>query len=273
MIKLEKDTISILGCGWYGLALANELIATGYRIKGSTTSAHKLPLLRQAGIEPYLINLESDLSQIEKSFFDSDALIISIPPKRNSSDYVDQINAIALLAEQRDLKQVILISSTGVYQDGNAVVNEDTLPLPESHSGKIILAAENILLKRSFTTTIIRFAGLIGPGRNLAKHFAGKVAIANGLAPVNLIHLADCLGLSQTIIEQKAFGHIYHGVSPDHPTRKEFYTRICLASGLVKPEFKDELVAWKQIDSANVPRILSYTYQIDHWNIYDGVED
>lgn len=270
---MGKDRISILGCGWYGFALAKQLVSTGYQVKGSTTSPDKLTLLTQAGIEPYLVNFESEVPQFESAFFDSDLLIISLPPKRNSSAYVRQINAVALLAEQHGIKQVVLISSTGVYQDSNSQLNENSIPKPESYAGKVILEAENALSNRYFTTTIIRFAGLIGPGRNLAKHFAGKTDLANGLAPINLIHLTDCLGLSLAIIEQKAFGHIYHGVSPDHPSRKEFYTRICHAGGLTKPEFKDELLAWKQIDSTNVPRILNYAYKIDHWHKYNGVDD
>jgi len=46
----------------------------------------------------------------------------------------------------------------------------------------------------NFQTTVIRLAGLIGPGRNPARFFAGKTNIPNGNAPVNLIHLDDCIG-------------------------------------------------------------------------------
>jgi glycerol-3-phosphate dehydrogenase len=34
--------ISILGCGWYGTALAVDLIEKGILIKGSTTSTEKM---------------------------------------------------------------------------------------------------------------------------------------------------------------------------------------------------------------------------------------
>lgn len=32
-------TVSILGCGWLGLPLAEQLLAEGYSVKGSTTRA------------------------------------------------------------------------------------------------------------------------------------------------------------------------------------------------------------------------------------------
>jgi glycerol-3-phosphate dehydrogenase len=37
--------ISILGCGWYGTALAKTLVNAGYHVKGSTTSPQKLEVL------------------------------------------------------------------------------------------------------------------------------------------------------------------------------------------------------------------------------------
>lgn len=268
----QKKKISILGCGWYGFALAKSLIKIGYSVKGSTTSEDKLTLLKETNIQAYLVNFEADKSEYEASFFDCDLLIISIPPKKNSlqlQDFHVKIKNIAEAAAKADVKQVIFISSTKVYQDGNFVVDENIIPQPNTDSGKAILEAERILTQNLiFTTTIIRFSGLIGPERNLAKHFAGKKNIANGLAPVNLIHLTDCIGMTEAIIQQKAFGKIYHGVTPNHPSRKEFYTKACIASGLEEPSFMDELMDWKQIESKNVFEVLAYEYVFKNWDKY-----
>lgn len=266
---MEIKRIAILGCGWYGLPLAKELIKYGFVVKGSTTNEDKLDLFSEQGIEPYLINTEDE--KLNLDFFECDLLLISIPPKVNSTEmaYSSKISNISAAAQNAGVKQVILISSTGIYQDGNFVVDESVIPEPNTAVGVELLAAE-ILLKQneSFTTTVIRFAGLIGPNRNLAKHFAGKTDIANGLAPVNLIHLDDCIGLTKAIISQKGFGKTYHGVTPSHPTRKEFYTSACEASGFEKPNFKEELLDWKQIESVNVFEILSYEYAFKSWDPY-----
>lgn len=263
----QKPTISILGCGWYGMALGAELVKKGYKVKGSTTSSAKLRVLNANGIDPYLISFEVENTFFDPTFFDCEILIISIPPKKNSPNFTNyplKTAAIALAAQQ--VKQVIFISSTGVYQDGNFSVDETIIPNPTSESGKILFAAEQILKKSAFfTTTIIRFAGLIGPERTLTKHFAGKEKIANGLAPINLIHLNDCIGLTKTIIEQSDFGKIYHGVTPHHPTRAEFYTKTCMLHGLETPNFINELLTWKIIESVNVPVNLNYQYKITNW--------
>ena len=266
---MENNTISILGCGWFGLPLAKALLASGFKVKGSTTSEDKLAVLADDGIEPYLIDTEE--KTLNKDFFNCDLLLISIPPKVNSGQlaYPDKITNIAAAARNAAVKQIILISSTGIYQDGSFIVNEDIIPEPNTPVGKELSEAENILREHvSFTTTIIRFAGLFGPDRNLAKHFAGKKDIANGLAPINLIHLDDCIGLTRSIITQGAFGKTYHGVAPSHPTRKEFYTKACETARFEKPSFKEELLDWKQIESKNVSRFLTYDFKVKDWLEY-----
>jgi nucleoside-diphosphate-sugar epimerase len=266
--KSQKPTISILGCGWYGMALGTALAEEGYCVKGSTTTSLKLPLIKANGITPYLVNFEIGETAFGSGFFDCDILLISIPPKRNSptlNDYPIKIASIADAAKH--VKHVIFISSSGVFEDGNFIVDETDKPNPQSDSGKVMLAAEKILQnKPSFSTTIIRFAGLIGPERTLTKHFAGKKEIANGLAPINLILLSDCIGLTIAIIKLNAFDAIYHGVTPHHPTRADFYTKTCLAHGLEKPAFINELLIWKKIESINVPAKLNYSYKVKDWD-------
>ena len=258
---MEIRTIGILGCGWYGFALAEALLADGYAVKGSTTSERKLTLLKEAGIKPYIVNLATP--KFDTDFFDCDVLIISIPPRKNNNASVSYVDQIKIICEVAKAKQVIFISSTGIYQDGNFIVDENTIPEPTSETGKSLLAAETALKNNlTFTTTIIRFGGLIGPNRNLAKHFAGKTAISNGLAPVNLIHLYDCIGLTKAILSKNAFGNIYHAVSPNHPTRAAFYTQSCIDSEFEKPKFINELLDWKQIESVVVPAILGYRWKV-----------
>ncbi|RZL32829.1 MAG: SDR family NAD(P)-dependent oxidoreductase [Pedobacter sp.] len=267
--QLDIKTISILGCGWYGLPMAKSLIKNGYYLKGSTTTKDKLGVLSDAGIQSFLIDTEKE--SFNEEFFECDLLIISIPPKVNSEQlpYPVKIKNITTAAQKAGVKQILLISSTGIYEDGNFVVDETVEPKPNTPSGVALKEAEAVLQNnKAFGSTIIRFAGLIGPNRNLAKHFAGKTAIPNGNAPINLIHLDDCLGLTLAIINQKAFGKVYHGVTPDHPSRKEFYSQACISSGFEPALFKDELLNWKQVDSNNVPKFLAYDFKVKDWLTY-----
>jgi nucleoside-diphosphate-sugar epimerase len=260
------QTISIVGCGWYGLSLAKALVEKGFIVKVTTTTADKLSLLKSTGIQPYLINVNTDTNSIQSDFFDCDILWICIPPKTRSGkgdEYLAGINTLITAAQQHNIKQVILISSTSVYADDNSEVNELTLPNPDTESGKIMLRAEDMLKQENtFTTTIIRFAGLFGPGRDPGRFFGGKKDIPNGNAPVNLIHLTDCIGLSFALLDKKVFGRTFNACTPDHPSKAAFYTKASVRMGLEKPEFLDEKKDWKIVSSLFADSVLNYPYQI-----------
>lgn len=268
----EKQTISILGCGWYGLPLAKKLLTEGYLVKGSSTSPEKLSLLSAEKIEPYLVNFSEGSESYNPEFFNTDILLISIPPKRSTGEqasFYQKISKISQAAIQQKVKHVIFISSTAVYGDHNTTVTENTLVAPDTDSGKAIVAAETLLLaQQTFDTTIIRFAGLVGPGRNPGRFFAGKENVANGQAPVNLIHLDDCIGFTSQLIKKAAFGHTYNACGPDHSAKQDFYINAAKSSDLVPPTFIDELQKWKIVSSTTVPDILNYHYQIDNWQAY-----
>lgn len=257
--------ISILGCGWFGLALAKDLVAKGCTVNGSTTTPMKLQSLSENNINPFLINFTAEHIQADEAFFLADALFICIPPKRNSNElnnYPDKIKAILEAAKGKTSK-VILVSSTSVYRDENKVVNENNATNPDTASGKVVLLAEQIL-KEYYPGdfTVIRFAGLFGPDRNPGRFFAGKKNVANGLAPVNLIHQKDAVGIAEAVLDNQAFGRIYNACSPDHPTRKDFYTKAAKESGLEEPEFLEEKQSWKIVESLNVQGYLDYKFQV-----------
>lgn len=266
LMMSRKKEISVLGCGWYGLELAKELIANDYQVKGSTTSSEKLAVLEEAGILPYLINLHDKEQIFANDFFTCTILLINIPPKRSSSEqhtFLPKIKSIMEACVLNDVEQVIFISSTSVYGEHNKEVDELTLAIPDTDSGKAILAAEQLLKSNSnFTTTIIRFGGLIGPDRNPGKFFAGKSAIPNGKAPVNLIHRSDCIGITMSILAKAAYGQIYNACSSDHPDRALFYTEASARAGLEAPEFIDELLQWKIVNSVTIPEQLDYSFQV-----------
>ncbi|MCS3734397.1 SDR family oxidoreductase [Mucilaginibacter dorajii] len=257
--------VSILGCGWYGMALAKALLNDGMRVKGSTTSAEKMEPLAADGIEPYQINFVVHEEVYSPAFFDCDVLFIAIPPKARSGEgafFIYKIKNAIDCIKLNNVQNVVFISSTGVYADLNAEVDELSNPQPNTEAGKVLFAAEELFrTETSFKTTIIRFAGLIGPGRNPGRFFAGKKDIPNGDAPVNLIHLDDCIGLSKAILQKQAFGYLFNGCSPVHPKKSEFYTKAAIDSGLVAPQFIDELKEWKIVKSVHVEAVLGYQFK------------
>ncbi|WP_345951914.1 SDR family oxidoreductase [Mucilaginibacter sp. PAMB04274] len=262
--------ISILGCGWYGLALAKALLGEGELVKGSTTSEARLPDLTQAGIKPYIVSVTEEGTAQASGFFETDTLIVCIPPKFRSGQtaaYLSKMENIIAAAINHNIGQAIYISSTGVYPDNNQVVDESVLPEPdEASSAHILFAAEQLFMKQTaFKTTIIRFGGLVGPGRHPGRFFAGKIGVDNGRAPVNLIHLDDCIQITLSVLKQQAYGFTFNACSPSHPQKQVFYTQAAMHAELPLPQFKDELNDWKTVNSINLGRILNYKFIVGDW--------
>jgi len=255
---LDKS-ISILGCGWLGFPLAVKLIAQGWEVKGSTTTQDKLPVLRENNIDPYLVQLCNDLSS-SAGFFNSDILLINVPPslkKQKPEAYLTHMLALLKQVEASPIKRVIFISSTSVYPDTNSEITDTGIVDFQS----ALYQSEQIFNQSTiFKTTIIRFAGLVGPGRNPSRFFAGKTNIPNGKAPVNLIHLDDCISIIEAVLNHQRFYGTYHAAAPTHPSRSEFYTQASQAAGLPLPGFIDERKEWKIIDPEKLEHDLDYEF-------------
>lgn len=260
-------SISVLGCGWLGLPVASFLVQKGYEVKGSTTKEEKLIQLAQHGIKPFLIKVkESVLGQNLAQFFQSELLILNIPPGRRNpnviTDHPKQIEAVLNLALAGSVKKLIFISSTGVYGNENQIVTEEVLPSPTTSSGKALIVIEKMLQSTSnLSTTILRMSGLVGGSRKAGRFLAGKTNVANGDAPVNLVHREDCIQVLYKVIQQRQWGEVFNICTDQHPTRKAFYAAQAQKEGLTPPHFlDDDKISYKIISNEKVKRALDYTF-------------
>jgi nucleoside-diphosphate-sugar epimerase len=266
--------ISILGCGWLGLPLAKALISNGFSVKGSTTSESKLSELKSLGINPFLIALDSKriTGSIDEFLDGSKTLVIDIPPQlrgKNSDTvtveekvFVEKIKTVIPYIEKSTIKNVLFVSSTSVYGETNGTVTEETIPKPDTESGKQLLEAETLLQNNDkFKTTILRFGGLIGEDRNPTKFLAGKENLENPESPINFIHQEDCIGIILKIIATDSWNEIYNGVSPFHPTRENYYTQKATELDLSLPQFDHSKPSnGKLILSNKVENVLDYSF-------------
>ena len=223
-----NKTIGILGYGWLGTALGEQLLSDGYSVKGSTTSNEKLDLLTEKGLRPFLIQLgESTIKGTIEAFLKGlTTLIINVPPnlrKNPKSNYVKKMEVLLEEIKKSGPSHVLFISSTSVYGNSEGEITEDTVPQPTTNSGKQLLKSERLFLnENSFSTSIIRFGGLIGEDRHPIHHLSGKET-TNGDELINLIHRKDCVLMIKTIIENGYWNEIFNGVYPYHPTKAEYY--------------------------------------------------
>ncbi len=258
--------ISILGCGWLGLPLAETLLKHQFEVKGSTTSTDKINLLQQKGISPFEIVLtENNVIGDFKNFIaDSEILIIDVPPKLRGTqkeNFVAKINHFIPFVEQTSVQKVLFISSTSVYGDDNTIITEASLPKPDTEAGIQLLATEALLQNNTnFKTTILRFGGLIGHDRHPVRFLAGRENIENPEAPINLIHQEDCIAIILKIITADKWDTTFNAVAPYHPSRQKYYSDKAIALGLEKPVFNNLPSHGKTIDSSKLITELNYQF-------------
>jgi nucleoside-diphosphate-sugar epimerase len=236
-------------------------------VNGSTTREENLPTLQKRGINSFVISIDDkNITGKVDLFLKSEILIVNIPPKRRPDIieyYPSQMKLLIKQIELSSVKKVLFVSSTSVNQNTNGIVNEQTDPKPEKDSGKALIITENMFLDNSnFVTTVLRFAGLMGPDRNPGRFLAGKENLGGAETPVNLIHLDDCIGIIESIIEKEAWGEILNGCHPDHPSRKEYYTSAAKKLNLPLPHFNASIPQdFKIVSGQKVEEMLNYTYR------------
>lgn len=269
-MKEEKEKISILGCGWLGLPLAQKLLEKGYIVKGSTTSENKISILKEHKIKPFLVTLYEDKIEgcIQDFLNNSDILIVDIPPKLRSTtseNFVSKIKLLIAEIEKSSVQKVLFISSTSVYADVFPIeeITEKTPTNPETESGKQLVETEQLLLSNTtFETTILRFGGLIGEDRNPIVHLAGRENVTNAEAPINFIHHEDCIGIITAIVEKSVWNTVFNAVTPQHPTRKEYYTAKAKELKLTPPTFDKNITSIGKIVSNNkLVALLNYNFK------------
>ncbi|WP_346863024.1 sugar nucleotide-binding protein [uncultured Draconibacterium sp.] len=260
-----STTVSILGCGWLGTALGKSLLRKGWNVKGSTSSSQSYNGLEMTGISTFYVKVKPKGVEVDyNSFFSTDVLIVSIPPTRTDcveESYPQKISQIAKKAEEIGISKVLFISSTSVYESQNKEVREGDEGSPEKQSGRALIKAEKLLLGNpNFKTTVLRFGGLIGYNRNPANFLKYKQEVA-GETPVNLIHRDDCVGIITQIIEKDIWGEVFNASSPEHPVKREFYSKAAQISELPVPVFSKTQENYKIVNSEKLIKTLDYKFK------------
>jgi nucleoside-diphosphate-sugar epimerase len=266
---MSDKSVSILGCGWMGLPLAERLVHLGFSVKGATTTPAKTAILSRLKIEPFLLEAAPELSgQGRDLFFQSDILFLNIPFRRNLEDptyYREQIGSVISCLKESSVKFVIFAGSTSVYPDAMEVASEDVPLRPDNPRAKVLQEIERTLLDDAhFDATVIRFAGLYGGERLIGRLLAGKKGLDDGKSPVNLIHLDDCVEIVVQVIKQDIRGEIVNACSDGHPNKQEVYTKAAHHYGWEPPQFTDrqrQPTRVKIVSNAKLKKKLNYIFK------------
>lgn len=256
MMKIDTG---VIGAGWLGEPLANSLLHKGFSVLATRRDPAACARLAVAGLKAHPL----DLAQLPAlgPLADCRQLVLAFPPgiRRGQGD-----GYLAMLAHLRDglagtaVENILLVSSTGALAEQDANLDEQSPADPQS---PLAQAEAALLQDHRYQSSVIRMAGLFGPGRYPGRFLAGKEGLPRGAAPVNLIHQADAIGLCLAVLEQGRWGQVFHGVAPVACRRDQFYTQAARLAGLAEPVFADQQ-GGKRVLGDWTAKTLGYQYQV-----------
>lgn len=259
-------TVSIIGIGWLGFPLAEQLITHGYKVWGSVTSTEKVARLQQRGITAVQLQLNPQPVGNLAGLLQADTLVINVPPKAGKMGdafHPQQIQHLTEAIRQSPVEHVIYVSSTSVYPELNRVVTEADVTTEAQSATPMLIRAERLVqaLAPERTVTVLRYGGLMGYDRIPGKYVAGRT-VDSGDIPVNYLHRDDAVGILETMISQKLTG-IFNGVAPEHPAREAIYQKSCTDFGYPLPTFvrPKAPVAYKIISPDQLLQATGYAFR------------
>ncbi len=189
----------VVGPGWLGRAAALALSAEGADVWTLQRSAITPPLTSRpvAGVDGAygtITALRGDIrTGVEPSDWLSalpnrlDGIVLCIAPSRAAGDshqstYPAAVRGVLALARARACRWLVYTSSTGVYgrSDGGESRESDTLVAHDERQ-QALIDAERLMLNEvseAASHTVLRVAGLYGPGRDPAARF--RTAVPSG---------------------------------------------------------------------------------------------
>ncbi|MEM6822174.1 MAG: SDR family oxidoreductase [Verrucomicrobiota bacterium] len=222
----------IVGCGYVGTALAQQLESDGYEVAGVVYTESSARALREKGWNVF----QGDVADSE--FWKS------LPGRWNMVVYCPSTGGKGLEGYQQIHEQglklafdwldgqttFIYTSSTSVYgQTDGEWVNESSETNPVSETAKILVKAERSVLDHG--GLVLRLAGIYGEGRGvLLKRLLEGGAMVPEQDPkwLNLIHQADIISAIQYGLSGKlGFGELYNVVDSRPASYREIYHWLC----------------------------------------------
>ncbi|MES2822608.1 MAG: NAD-dependent epimerase/dehydratase family protein [Pseudomonadota bacterium] len=203
--NLSKERVLIVGCGDIGARFSNmapdRYLITGLRRHPPVDTEH-------LHYQVCDVNDTDALASILNQTAFSIILITMTPSESTDSGYERAYvqtcrNVVAGLKKNHHKPRLLLfVSSTGVYgQNHGEWVDENSSTEPESFSGKRLLEAEKVILASGFVSTVIRFSGIYGPGRNrlIDQVLEGRAKLSSQIT--NRIHVDDCAAALLHLVE------------------------------------------------------------------------
>ena len=224
--------LTIVGCGYVGLALAERLQPRRPQLKLTltTTSSERLEQLSPLADRVELCDA-TDPGQLLAALRQSSSAVFCLGPQGDRQvdangyrhTFVDSFRCLtSLLPQLPELRQIVYTGSCSVYGDAEGDwVDEQTPPAPGRGHGNVLLEGEQLLSGISDRRVcILRLGALYGPGRDLDRRLRGLAGLkrpGSGATYSNWLHVADAAGALEAALDAEWAGLV--NVVNDEPIR------------------------------------------------------
>jgi nucleoside-diphosphate-sugar epimerase len=245
-------TVLIAGCGDLGTEVGLRFARLGHAVVGLRRNISVLP----AEISGQSVDLSAEKPVIPP---DTELVVVAISAGRPTeaayrAAYLDGLrNLLDALDDARVTpRRVLLVSSTAVYDvnDGSRV-DEQTPANAKSGTDAIVLEAERMLHSRLPTATVLRLAGIYGPGRErLIAQVREGAPLSAQSRHTNRIHRDDAAAaIVHLLLCTKQPAPLYLGVDNAPVPGNEVLLFLAAELGLPEPTRDESSTAEPSRDS------------------------
>lgn len=241
LIENRNQPILIVGSGYVGSYLAQQLVAAGNRVYTFNRSG-------KSGVEG-AIALQGDSTKPETLAVlpdDVQAAVYAVAAGSHSDEayksaYVQGLTNIveALRKRAPKLKRLLFTSSTSVYnQDEGEWIDEGSPAETEGFTGHRMREAEAVCLGSGYEAAVVRLSGVYGPERHrMIEEVRSGQAVCYPGEPrySNRIHRDDCAGALQHLLFLPEIQKVYVGSDSEPADRSEILRWIARQLELPEP--------------------------------------
>lgn len=240
MLTITGERVLLAGCGDVGLRVARRLRAQGHEV---FALRRRLPEPDGAGIHWLAGDLTLPTTMGDLPAGITRLVYLPAPDARDRATYEavfpGGLRATLGALDRTMLRRVLFVSSSAVYGDhAGGWVDEDTPARPPGFNGSVLLEAERWLARQAVPSTVVRLAGLYGPGRlQLVDRLrAGKAAAPRGQVHwANRIHVDDAAAAIAHLLLLPDAGALYLGVDDTPLPLDALYDHLAALIGAPRP--------------------------------------
>lgn len=235
---LDNLRVTIIGCGYIGKRLAQQLLMKHIPTSGLVSSAASQVECIKRNIPCGIIDL--DQTQADINLEKHRIIYLAPPPSSGKKDtrLANFLNAI----EKHPPEKFVLISTTGIYGDCKGEWINESQPLNPTADRAYRRAdaeqqAQHYCRRNSIPLVILRVAGIYGPGKiPLARIKSDQPIVNEQDSPfTNRIHSYDLTNICETALLNINITGIYNVTDGNPSTMYEYFTGVANAMNLPQP--------------------------------------